>query len=182
MKKIALFTLLLVVGAAGVGCSMVGSLTGLNNNGNMTTVAQLWPDVPKMDGLTASKMDMPLPVKLVMNTIFGNLGLLNGQGQDRTTGNVDWIAYTTPQPPDAIKTFYTPDKMTAAGWQQTDQSTCVSGADQGVSQIGLFCVFQKMEGSQQTQLVIIAAPDDTSKQTNVFFIRLQETATPAPTP
>lgn len=182
MKRVALFGSLIVMALAAAGCSMVGSLTGLNNNGNMTTVTQLWPDVPKMDGLAASNIDMPLPVKLVMNTIFGNLGLLNGQGQDRTTGNVDWIAYTSSLPPDAIKTFYTPDKMAAAGWQQTDQSTCVSGADQGVSQIGLFCVFQKMEGSQQTQLLIIAAPDDKTKLTNVFFVRLQETATPAPTP
>lgn len=181
MRKIAVFTILLAVVLAGSGCSMIGAVTGTNSTGNLTTTTQLWPDVPKMDGLTLSKVDMPLPVKLLMNTMFGNIGLLNQPGQDRTTGKVDWIAYSTPQAPDAIKAYYTPEKMTAAGWQQTDQSTCVTGADQGVPGVGLFCVFEKAEGGQQTQLVIIAAPDDTTKQTNVFFLRLQEAATPVPT-
>jgi len=54
----------------------------------------------------------------------------------------------------------------------------VSGSESGYSQIGVFCVFVKQK--ENTQLVLVAAQDEQSGQTNVFFLRLQTLVTPTP--
>jgi uncharacterized protein YceK len=178
MKRIIFVIVLAALAWASVGCGAINTLTG--GDQNMKTVSQLWSDVPRMDGLTPSQMDMPLPVKLLLRTVLGNLGRLNPQGEDQTTGNIDWIAFTSAKTPDDVRNFYTPDRMAASGWERTEKSTCVSGSEQGMAQIGVFCVFQKQQGGTQAQLVIIAAPGENTKQTNVFFLRLEEAATPVP--
>lgn len=176
MKRIIFVTLLVALAWASAGCGAINTLTG--GDQNMKTVSQLWSDVPRLDGLTPSQMDMPLPVKLLMRTVLGNLGRLNPEGEDRTTGNIDWIVFTSAKTPDDVRNFYTPDRMAASGWDRTEKSTCLSGSEQGMAQIGVFCVFTKHQGSTQAQLVIIAAQDDSTRQTNVFFLRLETTATP----
>ena len=76
--------------------------------------------------------------------------------------------------------FYTNARMVENGWDDAGQdSTCVKGTTAGVSQVGVFCVFQKQ--ADNTQLAIIAAEDAQTKGTNVFFLRLQANATPVPT-
>ncbi len=187
MKRILVAIFLVALALAASACGVVNTLTGgaVNqltggNSGNMKTVAALWSDVPKMDGLTPSQMDMPLPIKLVMRTAIGNLGRLNQAGEDQTTGNIDWIVFTSGKSATDVQNFYTNARMTASGWEASDKSTCFSGGDAGVAQVGALCVFQKQQGDQQTQLAIIAAQDDQTKQTNVFFLRLEETGTPTP--
>jgi len=152
----------------------------VSGGSNLTVVSQLWSDVPKMDGLVPSQMDMPLPIKLLMRTVLGNLGRLNKDGEDKTTGNIDWIVFTSAKTPDDVKNFYTSARMTAQGWEASQQSTCLSGSEQGVAQVGVFCVSQKRTGNQETDLLIIAAPDDKTKQTEVFFLRLEVAGTPTP--
>lgn len=182
MKRIVLGTLLLVLALTATGCSMISTLTGGGSSSSSKPVSELWNDVPKMDGLTASQIDMPLPIKLIMNTVLGNLGRLNQSGEDQTTGNVDWIAFTTTKTADDVKNFYTPERMAANGWEPSDQSTCVSGSESGAPGVGALCVFQKQQGNQQTELAIIAVQDDQTKQTNLFILRLEAAATPVPTP
>ncbi len=158
--------------------SVVDKVTG--GDSNLRTVSQLWSDVPRMDGLTPSDMDMPLPIKLVMRTIIGNLGLLNPEGQDRTTGNIDWIVFTSAKTPTDVQNYYTSQRMKATGWDVSKDSTCLSGSEQGMAQIGVLCGFVKQSGNQETGLLIIAAPDDQTKQTDVFFLRLEVAGTPTP--
>jgi len=167
-----------------LACSVVDTTIGklIGGSDNMTVVSQLWSDMPRMDGLTPSQMDMPLPIKLAVRTIIGNLGRLNKEGEDKTTGNIDWIVFTSRQTPTDVMNFYTAARMKASGWETGDTSPCVSGSETGIPQMGALCVFQKTDNGQQTQLAVIATQDENTGQTNVFFLRLEEASTPVPKP
>lgn len=180
MKRLLFLTLLVSGSLSATACSAaVNQLSSAAGGGNYTSVSQLWSDVPRMDGLTDSNQDLPLPMKLVMRTVLGNLGKLNGPGEDQTTGNVDWIVFTTAKTPDDVKNFYTNDRMTGFGqWEPGKNSTCLNGSDQGISQVGVLCLFQKEQNSTLVQLVILSTQDDSTKQTNVFFLRLESNVTP----
>lgn len=158
--------------------SALGAATG--GNSGMTAVSQLWNDVPRMDSLTPSNADIPAPLKLVMRTVIGNLGLLNSPGEDRTTGNIDWVAFTTNKTPSDVQNYYTGARMAAVGWKASDQSACFSAGEKGIPMVGVVCPFMKEQGNKQTALVIIAAQESQTSPTNVFFLRLEETATPVP--
>lgn len=179
-RNLVILVALLVPAALACGVIDTAVSKVVGGNGNLTAVSQLWPDVPRMDGLTPSQMDMPLPIKLLMRTVLGNLGRLNPQGEDQTTGNIDWTAFTTAKTSDDVKNFYTNARMTAQGWEASKQSTCLSGGEQGIAEVGVFCVFQKRAGNVETDLLIIAAPDSQAKQTNVFFLWLEVAGTPTP--
>ncbi len=164
-----------------LACGLIDTaLNSVTGGENMKTVAQLWSDVPRIDGLQQSDMDMPLGIKLVMRAVIGNLGRLNKEGEDRTTGNIDWIVFTTNKTPDDVKKFYTNARMKASGWVASDNSTCLSGSEQGFAEVGLFCAFLKEQGNKETALIIIAAADDKTKQTNLFFLRIEAEGTPVP--
>ena len=179
MKRFAFASLLVVFVSVSIACGAISNLVGGGSSYKPT--AQIWSDVPKMDGLTPSALeDIPLPLKLLMRTILGNLGRLNPQGEDQSTGNIDWIAFNSTGTADDVKNFYTPQLMAANGWDPSDQSTCVSGADEGVPQVGEFCVFGKTQTAQQSMLAIIASEDPQTKQLSVFFLRLDQIATPTP--
>ncbi|MEX1247560.1 MAG: hypothetical protein WEA61_03695 [Anaerolineales bacterium] len=70
--------------------------------------------------------------------------------------------------------------MAASGWTSGEVSTCFSGAEQGVADIGLFCAFAKNSGSAETVLVLISVPGEQSGQNSLFFVRLSGTATATP--
>ncbi len=182
MKRNTLAAILVLVFLTTVACGALnlGNLLG-GGGGQYTTASQLWSDVPKMDGLTPSPLsDIPLPLKLVLQTILGNLGRLNPQGQDQTTGNIDWIAFNSTGTPDDVMKFYTSDRMVTNGWDANDQSSCFSGSDQGAPQVGAICVFTKSQAGQQTSLAIIASEDANTKQMTVFYLRLSQAVTPTP--
>jgi hypothetical protein len=111
---------------------------------------------------------------------FALQGRLNPSGQNQTTGDIGWIVFTSTKTADDVKNFYTSDRMMADVWQATNKSPCLSGRESGVAQVGDLCVFQKQQGSHQIQLAIIALQDDQTKQTNLFFLRLEAAATPSP--
>ncbi len=179
MKRLAVTTLLVLALSLSLACGLISNLVG--GGSNYTATNQLWSDVPPMPGLTPSQLsDIPLPIKLLLQTVIGNLGRLNPQGQDQSTGNIDWIAFDSTGTPTDVQNFYTPDRMTAAGWDPSDSSTCFSGSDQGVSQAGEVCVFSKSQSTSQTYLAIIASQDQTTKQMTVFYLRLEQAVTPTP--
>src|SRR5437762_2467457 len=94
MKKLALTAFLcgLIFGFA--GCGVINQVNPLGGSDNFKVVSSLWSDVPRMDGLTPSNVDFPAAGKLLLRAALGNIGLLNKEGQDRTTGNVDWLVFT----------------------------------------------------------------------------------------
>ena len=176
---VGLLTLLILASMACGLTDVISQATG--GNDNFQTVSSLWSDVPPMDGLTPSQMgDMPAFVKLAMRLILGNLGRLNPQGQDQSTGMIDWIVFTTDKSPQDVQNFYTKDLMTTNGWDSNADTPCLSGSQQGAAQVGVICVFTKNQNGNNVQLAIITAQDEQTKQTNVFYLRLEETGTPVP--
>jgi hypothetical protein len=167
--------------ACGMTDTMVNKATG--GNENFQTVSSLWSDVPAMDGLTLSQLDnIPPLVKVALRLVIGNMGRLNSQEQDQSTGMIDWIVFTTDKTPQDVQNFYTNDLMTTNGWDSNTDSPCISGSAQGAAQVGVVCVFAKTQDAKNTQLAILTVEDEKTKQTNVFYLRLEETATPVPAP
>ncbi len=171
MKRMLWRVSLVALLSASLACNLISSVTG--GDANLTTSTDLWSDVPRMDGLTKSDMDMPLYAKVLMRTVMNQV--LGGG-----TGSGDWIVFTTAQTPEDITAFYTNEKMAENGWEASDTSTCVNGSAQGLTEVGAFCVFQKRAETKYTGLMIIAAQDAKTKQTNVIFIRVENLQTPTP--
>ncbi len=152
-----------------ISCGLLERFTG---GPEMKKVDTLWNDVPKMDDMTSSEIEMPIGTKLLLRTIIGNLGRFNKEGEDRTTGDIDWLSFTSPKPPNEIQEFYTNQRMSEfGGWETSKESTCVSGSEKGVS--GAFCVFQKKADGKKAGLVVIAAQDEKTSGTNLFFVRIE---------
>jgi hypothetical protein len=177
---IGLFALFI---STSLACGLIDTAVNKATGGdNMQTVTDLWSDVPKMDGMDPSQMDMPPFVKLAVRLVIGNMGRLNPEGQDQTTGMIDWIAFTSDKTPEDIQSFYTKDLMTTNGWDSNESSPCVSGSTQGAAQVGVICAFTKTQDGKNVQLAILTAKDEQAKKNNIFFLRLEESATPVPSP
>ena len=148
-----------------IGCGSINPLH--KSDDNWKTVSELWSDVPKMDGLSASKLEMPFYIKLMMRTALNQIA--GGGGHD--TG--DWIVFDTSKTVDDVKTFYTNDRMAANGWEKSDKSTCVSGGQYGAPQVGMVCLFVKHSADKDVGLMIIPAKSDEAGQINVWFVRVE---------
>lgn len=168
MKKLFLVSVFAIAALALSACGAVQSMVPNLGGGGGNTVADLWADVPRMDGLNASDMQMPLMAQIFMQTMVSQAA----------GGNADVAVFTTARTAADIQAFYTTERMGASGWNTGDVATCFTGGEQGVEDIGLFCAYQKESGSTETVLVIIAAPDESTGQNNVFFVRLEGAATP----
>lgn len=154
---------------ASLACSVTNLLPG--GSSGLRATNQLWSDVPRMDDLNNSELEVPLVARIMVETMLS--GLAGG------TGNGDFAAFTTNKSATDVQSFYTNDRMTASGWQASEQSTCLNGSDQGYN--GVFCVFIKESAANQTGLVILASPDENNAAvTNVFFIRVENQVTPTP--
>jgi len=130
------------------------------------TVTQLWKDVPQMDKMSKSDMDMPVTMKIIVQPLMNRV-----LGQGKSSG--DWIVFTTMQKPEDIKNFYTNERMTKFGnWDPSNKSTCLTGDSQGIPQVGLFCVFEKHQNNRQIGLAIITGEYEQNKALNVFFLRV----------
>ena len=131
--------------------------------GEMRTVAQLWSDVPPLEGMTPSQQpEMPLAIRALMRPFLDTLmrGLNNGQEAG------DWdVAYfmVNGKTTHDVEAFYVPARMQKYGWQQ--QGGCAN-----LSQ-ATFCSFQKQQGDKRTGLLVVAADDQEHKSTVLYFIR-----------
>jgi hypothetical protein len=181
-KKYFIGLLALLISTS-LACGLIDTAVNKATGGdNMQTVASLWSDVPQMDGLEASQIDMPPFVKLAVRLIIGNMGRLNPEGQDQTTGMIDWIVFTSDKTPEDVQNYYTNDLMTSNGWDSSESAPCVSGSTQGAAQVGVICAFTKTQDGKNVQLAILTAEDEKTKKNNIFFLRLEESATPVPAP
>jgi hypothetical protein len=178
MKPHQSMMLLLVVPVI-LACGIVNTVTDKVTGGDSyMPAAQLWSDVPPMPGLGPSELDdLPLPVKLLMQTMLGNLGRVNAEGEDQTTGSVDWIAFNITGTPSNVSGFYSPEAMAASGWSPDGDQACASGSVTGLAEAGTFCTFTKTEGGKDMLLAVIATQDDPAEPTSVFFLRLETAAT-----
>ena len=145
-----------------MGCGMLNSL--LENTPGSGTVSNLWPDVPPLQGAAKTDLEMPLAFRLMIQTAF--------------KGGIDYIAYTTKQTPDEVRSFYSVERMKSSGWQvadlagnQGDQQSCV-GDQQGAGSSGELCLFAKQDGNKDVLLAIVVSEDAKTKQADVFYARI----------
>lgn len=145
-----------------------GAIGGAKGN----TVSNLWSDVPPIQGAQKQSLDLPLTVQLVIQTLIKTSAASEGGNID----SFDWIAYSTSQTPQQVADFYSTQRMTTAGWKlDKDQPGCVSGNDTG-GVGGAFCAFAKGKGTSNEKasvLFIVPVQDDKTKQTQIFYVRLE---------
>lgn len=158
--------------AVALSCGLIDRVTDVGID-DLQRSEDLWPDVPRMDGLERSDMELPLGVKLIMRTALNNLWRLNKENEDKTPVSGDWVVFSTASAPADVQSFYTNERMTSYGsWEASKRSTCADGSDKGWK--GVFCVFEKKDPATETGLLIIAGQDESKKTTNVFFLRLEK--------
>jgi hypothetical protein len=160
----ALIILLVFAMFMTMGCNMVGSLFGGGSSGNR----ELWSDVPKMDGMNAADLGLPLAAKLAIQAAF--------------QGAIDYVAFNTDKTPADVQAFYTAEKMTEAGWKSDSNMGCIGDESGGAAGLGLLCFFAKDANGKQEALAIVAAVDDATKKTQVFFARIDVSSLVTPTP
>jgi hypothetical protein len=149
-----------------LGCGALNVLTG----GTSGTVGSLWPDVPAFEGASKANLDLPLAAKLAVQAMF--------------QGKLEFIAYTTGKSSQDVQNFYTTDRMKGTGWM-SDTNGCTGGTTDSSSQVqgaGAFCFFGKTDAGKDIGLAIIVAQDDKTKQTQIFYVRIDVTPTPTPRP
>ena len=61
--------------------------------------------------------------------------------------------------------------MAGQGWNVKDQPGCAGGDAASAAVAGAFCLFGRDDGGKQAVLVIVAAQDDKSKETQVWYAR-----------
>lgn len=179
-RKLQVFTLgaLMLVGALGCGITdTILSNTVGGSKGN--SVANLWSDVPSLPGAQKLALDLPVTMQLAIQGLMKASASTNEVELDK----FDWIAYSTPQTPDQVTAYYSNDRMAAAGWNLKDQPGCNAGSDtSGLA--GGFCIFGKGKATPTDKaavLFIILAQEDKTKQTQVYYVRLEGLVTKTPT-
>ena len=160
-KSTAIFALFLLLGAA-LSCRMVESLTGNEKGG---TVNSLWPDVPPFAGATKADLAIPLGARLALRAAM--------------QGKINFIAFTTSRSAQEVKDFYSPALMKSAGWTPSDKG-CIGDAEDQKNQ-GALCFFQRQDADKKEGLAIIVAEDQKTKQTDIFYARIDLTE-PSPSP
>lgn len=171
MKKISSSLGIILLMLAVMSCGLINRFTSAGVE-NLQRANDLWPDVPRMDGLEHSDLELPLTVKLIMRAALNNLWRLNKEGEDKTPVEGDWVVYSTRSLPADVESFYTNSRMTSFGnWDVSGKSTCIDGKDKGWQ--GIVCGYQKKDNGKDIMLLIVAGEDEKTKQTNVFYLRLE---------
>jgi hypothetical protein len=137
-------------------CNMVSSLLSGRSSG---TVGELWADVPPVPGASKADMEMPLAARLAIQAML--------------QGRMDFIAYTTDQTPTQVQAIYSQEAMAAQGWNVDDVPGCVG--DTSAEDMGGICFFGKREGDRDYGLAIVVAVDEDTRQTNIFYARIDLT-------
>jgi hypothetical protein len=162
MKKASiLLALILMIGVV-VSCRLLEALSGGSKAG---TVSSLWSDVPPFEGAKKADLEIPLGPRLLIRTMM--------------QGKINFIAFTTDKSPDEVKNFYNNDRMKANGWKPNEKG-CIGDTESDKNQ-GAVCLFEKKEGDKDDGLAIILAQDEKTKETHIFYARIDLTQ-PSPSP
>jgi hypothetical protein len=162
MKRMTLAVLLSVAMLLTMACGIVNTLTG----GSSGTTASLWSDVPPFEGASKANLDLPLAAKLAVQAAF--------------QGKLEFIAFTTTKGTQDVLNFYTTDRMKGSGWT-TESMGCTGDATSGSNQ-GAFCFYGRNDAGKDTGLAIIVLQDDKTKQTQIYYVRIDISSTPTPKP
>lgn len=164
MKARESILICLTVLMLGLSCRMIDTLSGGKSAGTVNT---LWSDVPAFEGATKADLSIPLWARLAIRAAM--------------QGKVSFIAFTTNSNAQEVQDFYNKENMKAAGWTAGEQG-CVGDSEDKESQ-GAVCFFSRKDGGKEEGLAIILAQDEKSKQTDIFYARIDLTPEkPTPTP
>jgi hypothetical protein len=172
MNKLRVVAFVVALGLTAPSCGSIDRITG--GEPTMQAVAELWSDVPPMDGMTtAQQIEMPTWLKVLARPIMDQM--MKGLNNGKDAGHWDWTAFTlSGKTPADVQAFYTPERMGTSGWQQ-GQAACIPMTEKGV-----LCSFTKTDAGKTTGLIVIAATDEQKTETSVFFLRAEGlAATPA---
>ena len=163
MRKTTTILALVLLVSVVVSCRLLETLTGNEKEG---TVSSLWPDVPPFAGAQKADLKIPLGARLILRAAM--------------KGKINFIAFTTDKSAQDVKDFYTADRMKQTGWTPNDKG-CTGDAEDKKNQ-GAVCFFTRKEGDKQEGLAIIVGQDEKTKQTQIFYARIDMTQpTPSPT-
>jgi hypothetical protein len=143
---------------------MVDTLTGGAKAG---TVSALWPDVPPLPGATKADLAIPLGPRMIIRAMM--------------QGKVSFIAFTSEKNPDEIQGFYSRERMKSAGWEASERG-CIGDTEDKDNQ-GAVCLYNRQDGKKKEGLAIVLAQDQKSKETDIFYARIDLTdseASPSP--
>ena len=156
-------TLLLVIAVA-VSCRFAERLTGDPSAG---TVSSLWSDVPSLPGATKADLEIPLGARLAIRAMM--------------QGKINFIAFTTDQSASEVQSFYSNERMKAAGWTPSEKG-CIGDTEDKETH-GAVCLYRREEGKKKEGLAIVLAQDEKTKKTEIFYARIDMTdATSSPSP
>jgi len=150
----------LLIAAGCSSCRMIDTLTG---NSKAGTVDSLWPDVPPIVGATKTDLALPLGARMMIRAAM--------------QGKVSFIAFTTDKSAQEVQDFYSRERMKSAGWIANDRG-CSSVTGDQKSQ-GAVCLFNRQVGKKKEGLAIVLAQDAKSKQTDIFYARIDLTESEA---
>ncbi len=162
MKKFTSLTAIALIVLVVCSCKMVETLTG---NPSAGTVSGLWPDVPPFEGATKADLEIPLGARLLIRAAM--------QGQ------INFIAFKTNKSAQEVQDFYDKERMKVAGWTPNEKG-CVADTEDQKSQ-GAVCLFSRKGGDKQEGLAIVIAQDEKTKETQIFYARVQMPE-PSPSP
>ena len=164
-RKLAVLFLALVMGAA-LACSPLGNLGDMVAGSEAGTAASLWSDVPPYPGADQVDLDLPFVIRLAVEA--ASKAIMSGAGD--ASGNLEFIAFTSNASPEDVQAFYTNERMTGEGWADRDDTGCGLTAE-GTVDVGGMCAFYKEGQTQDSVLIIVAAPED-GGPTSIFYIRI----------
>jgi hypothetical protein len=171
-KNLVLMAVLILLSLA---CGLPNNLSGLVGGGQTSPIEQIWPDVPIMEGLVKSQLDLPLPAQLAIQSYIKS----SSQGD----AALNFISYTSKKKATDIVNFYNLDKMIPFGWTLKDQPGCQAGSSSDSTSSAGVCFFGKENTDHSGSfLVIFIAGDSKTNETSVFFIRADIKNMPTPQP
>jgi hypothetical protein len=173
-----IFIFVSLLALSSLACSLSGLIPAVTGSGSSTQVADLWPDVPKMDGITVIQQDIPVQFQVAIQAFFA--------AASGNQGSINFISYTSDKTPADVIAYYSADRMKTAGWDSTDQTGCIADTSSTTpSAQGGICFFGKTNTDNTgTLLAIVPTIDTTTNKTDIFFARIdvKDVSTPTPTP
>ncbi|HEX9013877.1 MAG TPA: hypothetical protein VF813_10185 [Anaerolineaceae bacterium] len=175
MRTIKIGLMMVILTFATVSCDIFNGVSNLVSGKNTVQVSDLWPDVPRIDGLNKINVALPTAARVAM------------QGLESATkkvgGEWNFISFDTTHSAREVADFYTLDRMRQAGWNLTDTAGCTGQIGQ-VTPAGEEACFFGRQSSPSTNafLLVFITRDDQTNKTQVFFARLEVKTEETPTP
>lgn len=163
MMKAKLTLVMVCLSIATLACGTLGNLVG---GGKAPKASELWGDVPAPPDMTKADIDLPLPMRLAVQAFIKAAAQSDG---DVRLDQAEAIAFNSSGKPADIGAYYSVERMASSGWTDEGQPGCnaIEGNEQGMT----FCLFGKTSGDATTILIIAAVPDESAKNTQVYFLR-----------